>query len=224
MDGTLSDSETLHWRAYSNVLQREFPTFPANPISRRYYNTNIGGRTKSSSVSQILPNLPPSEISRICVELEREFEGLARKDLKCLPGVKELLQEVVCAGKKIALVTNAPPTEMAFSLACLDLTNWFDVKVAAGHAPQPKPHPAPYIEGLRQLGVKAEEAIAFEDSLAGVRSAVAAGLITVGITTSQPAEELVGAGAAVAVPDMADPRLRASLQLALRELPRTSGA
>jgi len=45
--------------------------------------------------------------------------------------------------------------------------------------------------------------------------------VTVGITTSQPAEELVRAGAAVAVADMADPRLRASMRLALREPPRT---
>jgi len=80
----------------------------------------------------------------------------------------------VCAGRQIALVTNAPPTEMAFSLACLDLSNCFDVRVAAGDAPQPKPHPAPYVEGLRRLGVRAKEAIAFEDSLAGVRSAVSA--------------------------------------------------
>ncbi len=37
------------------------------------------------------------------------------------------------------------------------------------------------------------------------------GLATVGITSSRPADELLRAGAVLAVPDMADPRLRAAL-------------
>jgi hypothetical protein len=43
------------------------------------------------------------------------------------------------------------------------------------------------------------------------RGARGQGLATVGITSSRPADELLRAGAVLAVPDMADPRLGAAL-------------
>ena len=49
--------------------------------------------------------------------------------------------------------------------------------------------------------------MAFEDSLSGVRAAVAAGIAVVGLTTGLPEERLVAAGAALAVKDFADRRI-----------------
>lgn len=46
---------------------------------------------------------------------------------------------------------------------------------------RPKPHPDPYLEGLSRLGLSAEACVAFEDSINGVKSAVSAGLYTVGV-------------------------------------------
>jgi beta-phosphoglucomutase-like phosphatase (HAD superfamily) len=39
-----------------------------------------------------------------------------------------------------------------------------------------KPHPEPYLTGLRRFGATKEEALVVEDSLRGLRSAVAAGI------------------------------------------------
>lgn len=44
-----------------------------------------------------------------------------------------------------------------------------------------KPHPFPYIEGARRLGLRPEQCIAFEDSLSGLRSAQAAGMRVFGV-------------------------------------------
>ena len=49
--------------------------------------------------------------------------------------------------------------------------------------------------------------MAFEDSLSGVRAAVAAGIAVVGLTTGLPAERLVAAGAVFAVSDFTDRRI-----------------
>jgi beta-phosphoglucomutase-like phosphatase (HAD superfamily) len=51
MDGTLSDSETLHWDAYRRVFARLVPNCEANPISREFYNTHMGGKTKVISMA-----------------------------------------------------------------------------------------------------------------------------------------------------------------------------
>jgi beta-phosphoglucomutase-like phosphatase (HAD superfamily) len=57
----------------------------------------------------------------------------------------------------------------------------FDVIVAGDDVRQGKPHPEPYLRAAELLGVKAEDCVAFEDSLTGLRSAEAAGTKAVGI-------------------------------------------
>ena len=66
-----------------------------------------------------------------------------------------------------------------------------------------KPDPAIYAHAMQQLGVTPDECLAIEDSPVGVSSAVAAGVVTVGILQFVPAaeraqrtEELRSAGAA----------------------------
>jgi beta-phosphoglucomutase-like phosphatase (HAD superfamily) len=68
--------------------------------------------------------------------------------------------------------------------------------------PISKPDPAVYLHALEALGVGASEAIAIEDSTTGTRSAVAAGVRTLGLVRfvadderEQRAEELLDAGA-----------------------------
>ena len=74
--------------------------------------------------------------------------------------------------------------------------------------PTSKPDPAVYLHALQRLGVGAEEALAVEDAVAGVRSAVAAGIATIGNLVHTPrgerldrAAELLAAGAVEVVED-----------------------
>jgi beta-phosphoglucomutase-like phosphatase (HAD superfamily) len=57
-----------------------------------------------------------------------------------------------------------------------------------------KPHPLPYVEGLRAVGVVSERSLAFEDSRSGVESAVAAGITTTGIRTRLNQAGMIAAG------------------------------
>jgi beta-phosphoglucomutase-like phosphatase (HAD superfamily) len=59
-------------------------------------------------------------------------------------------------------------------------------------APRSKPDPAVYTFACDRLGLRAEECCAVEDSVPGVRSAVAAGIRTVGILQFVPAAERAG--------------------------------
>ena len=60
---------------------------------------------------------------------------------------------------------------------------------------QGKPDPLPYRVALERLGVAPEEALAFEDSPSGVRSAVGAGIPTYALLTGHRAKDLLEAGA-----------------------------
>lgn len=65
-----------------------------------------------------------------------------------------------------------------------------------------KPAPDVYLEACRRLGVDPADAIAFEDSPMGVRSATAAGLTAVGVP-ERPDVDLAAAGAAVVLASLA---------------------
>ena len=74
-------------------------------------------------------------------------------------------------------------------------------------AEEDKPAALPDERALEELGLAAEEVVAFEDSVTGARSAVEAGIRTVGITTGHPPEDLLEAGVEIVVGDFMDPAL-----------------
>lgn len=104
----------------------------------------------------------------------RAFEELSHTQLKPLPGLLPLLDTLDASGVSHAIVTNAPATEMHHSLGVLKVKERFTHLVPSEECTAGKPDPEPYLEGMRRLGVMAGEAIAVEDSPAGIRSAVAA--------------------------------------------------
>ena len=97
-------------------------------------------------------------------------------------------------------------------LASLGLTSFFEALIIGAECERAKPHPEPYLQGLAALGMRsADGAIAFEDSPSGLAAAVAAGLPTFGLLTSQSREALDAAGAVACVDDFHSPAVWATL-------------
>ena len=92
-------------------------------------------------------------------------------------------------------------------LSGLGLTSFFEHLVIGAECARAKPYPEPYLEGMRLLGVAAADCCAFEDSPSGMTAAVAAGLPTFGLLTSQSEEALARAGAVACVRDFRDAAL-----------------
>jgi len=55
------------------------------------------------------------------------------------------------------------------------------VIVSGDEVTEPKPHPEPYLRAAELLGVDPMDAVAIEDSLVGLSSAVASGAATIGV-------------------------------------------
>jgi phosphoglycolate phosphatase len=91
------------------------------------------------------------------------------------------------------VVTNAPKENARHVLGALGLDP--PLLVLAEEVGRGKPDPLPYQVALKRLGVAPEEALAFEDSPSGVKSAVGAGLPTYALLTGHPQEALLAAGA-----------------------------
>lgn len=65
---------------------------------------------------------------------------------------------------------------------------WAALVCANGDVKRAKPAPVLYLEALQKLGLAAHEAVAFEDSLNGVRAAKAAGIFTVAVPNAITAD------------------------------------
>jgi beta-phosphoglucomutase-like phosphatase (HAD superfamily) len=72
-----------------------------------------------------------------------------------------------------------------------------EVLVTGDEVSRPKPDPEAYQRALWQMGVRAADAIAVEDSAPGLRAAVAAGLTTVVVTAERSAGDDFSDAAAV---------------------------
>ncbi len=98
------------------------------------------------------------------------------------PGVARLLAEAHNAGVILAIATTTTRANVESLLAHAlpaGAWSWFAAIGAAENAARKKPDPGIYEYVLREIGVAADDALAFEDSAAGLCAALSAGLRTV---------------------------------------------
>jgi HAD superfamily hydrolase (TIGR01509 family) len=201
LDGTLADTDSIHFAVWQDILVRY-----DLDIDRSFYRQRISGRTNSKIIKDIIPQLTLEDAWKLATEKEETYRRLANSLLPT-PGLDRLIALTDQASIKRAVVTNAPEGNAVYTLKVLRLTDTFPTVIMAKDAPPGKPDPAPYELALSRLGVKSNRAIAIEDSVAGIRSAVGAGIYTIGITSSHLAEDLLNAGASMTIPDFNDEQL-----------------
>jgi HAD superfamily hydrolase (TIGR01509 family) len=205
LDGTLAETDPLHLPTWVDVLKPY-----GVEVDEEFYRESISGRNTNEIIRSLLPDLTDEENRSIGNAKEASFRERAA-ELEPLPGLVDLVERGRRLGMKIALVTNAPEENVEAILLALQLQDFFDAVVLADEVEAVKPHPAPYKAALKKTGVPPERALAFEDSVSGISSSVAAGIPTVGITSSQAPEKLLESGAFMTVEDFTDPHLRALL-------------
>ena len=132
---------------------------------------------------------------------ERCYRGLARGKLHPVPGLRRYLERLEESSLAVVLVTSADPTNIAFVLDELGMQSRFPLRVSGADVTRGKPAPEAYMKGAAMAGAPTGACLAHEDSLNGVRSAVAAGVRVAALTTTTTRAPLLEAGAAWAVAD-----------------------
>lgn len=190
IDGTLADTDALHLKAFNQV----FGAF-GHVFDHARFTRELQGFSMASIQERFLGNQSLNRQIAVMETKEVAFRQLAAGNLKPTPGLMHLLDLADRQGVPMAAVTNAPRLNAEMVLSGLGIAHRFKALVIGDELAHGKPHPMPYLEGLRALGTTSEGSIAFEDSRAGVQSATAAGIDTVGIRTSVGHAELMAAGA-----------------------------
>lgn len=228
LDGVLTDTASIHSRAWKTVFDAylsrradaEGTAFVPFDIERDY-RQHVDGRPRFEGVDTFLRSrgieLPwgrhddPAGDSSACAVGNRKNDlvGSILRDegVEVYPGSLALLKRLVAEGMPMAVVTSS--ANAGAVLAAGGITDMFDVRVdgnvAARLGLRGKPHPDPFLEAARQLGVEPGEAVVIEDALSGVQAGRAGGFgLVVGVDRHGDAEGLKRAGADIVVSDLAE--------------------
>ena len=187
MDGVLFDSEVLHVRAWIEVGPRH--GLELDPDWIRGWI----GRPDSDLVEH-LRAIHGNSIDAVFADKAARFTELTRSELRPFPGVIERVEGLRRGRLPLAICTSTSAVEARRMLEATGLAPLFGILVSADDTRRHKPHPEPYLEAARRLGLDPSACAVIEDSPPGVESAVAAGCKVIAVSTNFPADRLAGAG------------------------------
>jgi beta-phosphoglucomutase len=191
-DGVIVDSEPLHFRALRDALLPEGIEISGEEYVRSYLAYDDREAIRRALQQHGAP-ADPEVMDR--VEAHKVDAFAARlHEIPVFDGARELVR-ALAAEVPVAIASGARRHDIETVLSSLALRDAFRAVVGAEDAPRTKPDPAPYLEAARRLaecapGLAPPECVAFEDSMAGVDAALAAGMKVVGVAHSYPADEL----------------------------------
>ncbi len=130
---------------------------------------------------------------------QRTYEiylDLAPAKLKAFPGAYDLVLACRKRGLRVAVASSADKVKVAANLKKLGLPlDAWDAAVTGEQVTKKKPSPDIFLFAARELSVEPEACTVVEDALNGIQAAKAAGMRSVAVATTFPAERLQEADA-----------------------------
>lgn len=177
LDGTLIASETIYLRAWKATAR------------------DIGVQLTDALYVEFIGLNRADTISRLgkiwgSVRQAEQFVDLSQVHYECLvrleghrlrPGVKTLLEQLASKKIRMAVATSSHRRLALETLQATGLAHFFAAVVAGDEVERGKPHPEIFLAAAFRMGVPPEHCVAFEDSFAGTRAALDAGMTVVWI-------------------------------------------
>jgi beta-phosphoglucomutase len=111
--------------------------------------------------------------------------------IQAVEGLPAFLKNASDKDIPIALATSAPLENVEFTLDSTGLKKYFSIISDASMVKNGKPDPEIYLLTAAKLGVQPSDCVVFEDSIAGIQSALSAGMRVIGVATTHKYEELL---------------------------------
>jgi HAD superfamily hydrolase (TIGR01509 family) len=174
-DGLLIDTESAEFRAMGELYERHGHVLDLATWSRAI--GTIGGFDPAEHLGSL--GSAPS-VEAFAEQKRRVLELCELEDF--LPGVDDLINTARSRGLRTCIVSSSSREWIEGHLSRRSGLERFDAIICAdGDPARAKPRPTLYLEALEVLGVRADEAIAFEDSPNGIAAAKAAGIYCVAV-------------------------------------------
>jgi HAD superfamily hydrolase (TIGR01509 family) len=175
-DGTLVDTESPDFEACQILCAEQGIELPLE-----YWAKTVVGHMNGYDV-MYEELLRPSGMSRD--QMRWRLDQLwaeTQKKTSLMPGVLVLLNELKRHGYRLAVATASDRQWTDRWLSHFNLLPYFEVIATGDEVPNNKPAPDVYLHAATQLGVEPGRCLVFEDSVAGIQAAGAAGMIVVAV-------------------------------------------
>ena len=203
MDGVIVDtyqSVTEFWQNLAEAYQVH--------LTQADFNQHVYGCPATHTLDVLFSHLSAGERQSILAKMANYEANLTYTGVR---GAIAFLRTLKKHGLLTALVTSGDQWKVNEVVHQLGLDGMFTARVTIGDIQRGKPHPECYLLAAQRLQKPPEQCIVFEDSISGVKAAVASGALCIGIGPSSIASPLLRAGACYVVPDFT------SINLLVRE-------
>jgi HAD superfamily hydrolase (TIGR01509 family) len=193
-DGVLVDSEKISNEVLAEMLRAEgLPTTIEQ--ARGDYQGLLLGEIVDAVEARLGRPLPDDWVA----DYERERSEVFRRELRAVPGVKEVVRRATDAGVKVCVASQGKLEKTRLSLDLTGLRELFvDNALFSAHSvPRGKPHPDLFLQAASTMGVEPSNCVVIEDTPSGVTAAVRAGMRVFGYAADSDAVALREAGAEV---------------------------
>src|SRR5215216_4398187 len=209
-NGVIIDDETIQMKAYQEILRGH-----QIDLTQEWYMSALGmdDRTFVKAMFERAKKPLTDPVLEKVLDDKTDLHRQMIEELPLFPGVLTFLK-AAAREFSLGLVSMANKNEVGYVFARANLTPLFSVVITAEDASVCKPAPDCYLTGLlklneqrqqeRKLPLLASECLAIEDSPPGIESARIAGMRTLGVTNTVPAEALRAAGAEIVTASLAD--------------------
>jgi beta-phosphoglucomutase len=186
LDGTLIDNNAYHIKAFQAFYHKI-----GKPFTTEEYKQHINGRVNREIFDYVFnTTLSPEQSEAYTNEKEALYRELYAEHIKPIDGLINFLEELEKAKIPKAIATSGIIPNINFMFEHVPIKNYFYSVIDSTQIAQGKPHPEIFLKAAISVNAVPSECIAFEDSIAGIRSAKAAGMKVVALTTTHTAEEV----------------------------------
>jgi len=173
LDGTLIDSEKFHFDCWNTFLE----PYDVHIEFKDWLN-NYAGIPLPKNAKTIIDRFKIDEDLASFTERREKitFDGFRTTDIALMPHALEFVQFVYEKGLTLAVVTASPKIDVEAVFERNGLAKYFSLFITRTDVSRSKPDPESYNLCVERLGLAKEACIVFEDTLNGVKSALAAGI------------------------------------------------
>ncbi|WP_109097512.1 beta-phosphoglucomutase [Aquimarina sp. AU58] len=187
LDGVIVDTAKYHFLAWQKLADSLGISFSEEQ------NEQLKGVSRVQSLEKILEwgnkTISEEKFSRLMSEKNEEYltyiSGMDASEI--LPDVPRILEYLILENQAIAL-GSASKNARAI-LEKVQLYDKFNTIVDGTNVSKAKPDPEVFLLGAKALGISPENCIVFEDSVAGIKAANIANMISIGIGNQEVLHE-----------------------------------
>ncbi len=189
LDGTLIDNNPFHIKAWQEFYSKRNRT-----LTEEEYKEHFNGKTNTDVLAHIFTNtLSAQENNAYTIEKEDLYRRIYEPHIKPVKGLLTLLQQLQDAKIPMAIATSGIKENIDYMFKHLDIKHFFKDVIYSKDIQKGKPDPEIYFITATRLNIPVNNCVVFEDSVAGIQSAKAAGMKVIAIATTHLPEELKSA-------------------------------